>query len=146
MTAVALAPTQAQPAAPSARPHAALPPAHERLAFSAVLDSVPGGDAKAKLSSGGRAETPDESQPRDHPQAQLMSSSSIFNAALSSLLVAPPAGAANGEPSQETEALAQGAQPGEGEKAAGPRQTIGLAEEALKRTEREAAAGEGGAP
>ena len=38
MTAVALAPAQAQPAAPSARPHAALPPAHERLTFSAVLE------------------------------------------------------------------------------------------------------------
>lgn len=41
---------------------------------------------------------------------------------------------------------AQGAQPGDGGKVGGPDQTIGFAEEALKRTERTAAAGEGGAP
>ncbi len=52
------------------------------------------------------------------------------------LRIAPSAGAVE----------AQGAQSGEGEKAAGPTQTIGLAEEALKRTEREAAAGEGAPP
>ena len=53
------------------------------------------------------------------------------------LRIAPSAGAVEG----------QGAQPGESQKAAGPTQTIGLAEEALKRTEGEAAAaGQGGAP
>jgi hypothetical protein len=40
---------------------------------------------------------------------------------------------------------AQGDQPTEGEKAGGPAETIGLAEAALKRTERAADAGQGGA-
>jgi hypothetical protein len=41
---------------------------------------------------------------------------------------------------------AQSAQPGEGDKASGAAQTIGLAEAALKRTEREAGAAEGSPP
>ena len=63
--------------------HGALSQAHDSLAFAAVLDAVPGGDAKPKPSSG-EAQTPAESPRRDHPQAQQIANPSFFNAPLAS--------------------------------------------------------------
>jgi hypothetical protein len=82
--------------------HGALSQSHDPLAFAAVLDSAPGGEAKAKPSSGERAQTPTESPPRDRPQTQIPNSS-FFNAALAaSLPLATPTTIANGEPAGDT--------------------------------------------
>jgi hypothetical protein len=96
MTAIAPAPASGHPqlALHSSPPaHGALSQARDPLAFAAVLDSVPGGDAKAKPSSGEQAQTPTD-LPRDRPQTQIPNSS-LFNAALP---VATPPTIANGEP------------------------------------------------
>ncbi len=84
MTAIAPAPAHAPVAPHLAHPaHGALSQAHDSLAFAAVLDAVPGGDAKPKPSSG-EAQTPAESPRRDHPQAQQIANPSFFNAPLAS--------------------------------------------------------------
>jgi hypothetical protein len=116
MTAIAPAPApgHAPLALHSARSaHGALSQSHDPLAFAAVLDSAPGGEAKAKPSSGEGAQTPTESPPRDRPQTQIPNSS-FFNAALAaSLPLATPTTIANGEPAGDTNppALAPKAMP-----------------------------------
>ena len=101
----ALAPHSAHPA------HGALSQAHDTLAFAAVLDGVPGGDAKAKLSSGERTQTPAEPPPRERPQTQQIANPSLFNVALaSSLTIAAPTTIGNGKGDEaRTPGLAAGA-------------------------------------
>ncbi len=102
MTAIAPAPAHAPPPAHSAHPAHAPPPAQDHLAFSAVLDSVPAGEAKARPSPGERGQRPADPAPRDRPQAPLMPNPSFFSAALaSSLPVATTATAASGAPQAE---------------------------------------------
>ena len=105
MTAIAPAPapTHAQPVLHSAHSaHVAFSQTHDPLAFAAVLDSAPGGDAKAKPSSEKRAQTPIELSPHGRPQTQIPNPS-FFNAALAaSLPVATPSTIANGEPAGDT--------------------------------------------
>ena len=98
MTAIAPAPAHAPVAPHLAHPaHGALSQAHDSLAFAAVLDAVPGGDAKPKPSSG-EAQTPAESPRRDHPQTQQIANPSFFNAPLaSSLTVATSTTIGNGK-------------------------------------------------
>ena len=98
MTAIAPAPAHAPVAPHLAHPaHGALSQAHDFLAFAAVLDAVPGGDAKPKPSSG-EAQTPAESPRRDHPQTQQIANPSFFNAPLaSSLTVATSTTIGNGK-------------------------------------------------
>jgi Flagellar hook-length control protein FliK len=98
--------------------HGALSQSHDPLTFAAVLDSTPGGEAKAKPSSGERAQTLTDSPPRDRPQTQIPNPS-FFNAALAaSLPLAPTTTIANGEPAGDTNppalapnATAQGSAP-----------------------------------
>ncbi len=105
MTAVAPAPAPGHAPLAVHSPHSAhgaLSQSHDPLAFAAVLDSTPGGEAKAKPSSGERAQTPTDSPPRDRPQTQIPNPS-FFNAALAaSLPLATPTTIANGVPAGDT--------------------------------------------
>jgi len=105
MTAIAPAPASGHAPLEQRSAHpapGALLQAHDPLGFAAVLDSLPGGDAKAKLSSGERAQTATDSPPRDRPQTQIPNPS-FFNVALAAALpVAAPTTIANGEPAGET--------------------------------------------
>jgi hypothetical protein len=101
---IAIAPAPAPSHAPLAvhSAHGALSQSHDPLAFAAVLDSTPGGKAKAKPSSGERAETPTDSPTRDRLQTQIPNPS-FFNVALAgSLPLATPTTIASREPAGDT--------------------------------------------
>ncbi len=85
MTAIASASAHAPVAPHFDHPaHGVLSHAHDPLAFAAVLDSMPGGDAKAKPSSTREAPTPVEAPRPEHPQMPQVANTSFFNAALPS--------------------------------------------------------------
>ena len=106
MTAIAPAPASGHAPLEQRSAHAApgaLLQAHDPVDFAAVLDSVPGGDAKAKPYSGERAQRPSDSPPRDRAETQIPNPS-FYNVALAPALpVAALTTIANEEPAAETD-------------------------------------------
>jgi hypothetical protein len=82
--------------------HGALSQSHDPLAFAAVLDLTPGGDAKSQPTSRERAQTPTDSPPRDRAQTQIPNPSFLNAALAASLPLATPSTIANGEPAGDT--------------------------------------------